>query len=909
MERKKIRNICLCFFLLCGLLFFSGTDVQAKPSESLVLDIYYTRYDGDYEDWSLWLWTDDTEGREYAFSEESGEGGAGIRIVLENIDENTRIGTLMKYKDWEKKDVEHDRYLDLSKAENGMLSVYFLQEEEEIFYAGQNTHTGQRILRAQYDDVNMVSFTLYAPGLSKEQAEELAVSIEEEEGGIYPLEELELAWEGNFIKGKGMLKEAAKLSGCNYLQVEDIEKKAIEAGAVFSSQAFEEAYTYEGDDLGAVYTKEATAFRVWAPTASKVEVRLYENGNGDGFLEAYPMERDEKGTWYRKLPGDYSGMYYTYLVTVLGETREAVDPYARACGVNGMRGMVIDLEKTNPQGFAEEKKPPLASFRDIILYEMSIRDYTIDEHSGVKEKGKYLGLTEEGTVNSEGQATALDYLGSLGVTHVHLMPCQDSGEVDEEHPEDSYNWGYMTQNFNVPEGAYSTDPYQGQVRVKEYKQMVQSLHKKGLRVVMDVVYNHTSEAGESNFNKIVPGYYYRIGEDGSYSNGSACGNEVATERAMARKFIVDSVVYWAKEYHVDGFRFDLMGLIDIDTMKLIRKELDKIDETIYLYGEGWTGGDSISTGVMAEAENVAEMPEIAVFSNVFRRGVQKYVSGIFEEELTKNSVLFGVVAATRQEITKETMGSWTKEPAQCINYASCHDGYTLWDLIRQNCSGETEEMWRKRNKLSAAIVMTVQGVPFIQSGEEMLRSKVAEGEPEKIYGNSYNAGDDVNSIKWDSISEYPDMVSYYKGLMAFRKEHKGLSYETAEEIEKNMKFLDGLPEQVIAYTVTEPENLILENEICMIYNPNKEQASLMLPKGRWKVYIDGERAGVEELASLNGKTQIQIPGIEPLVLVRTYIKVEVFYAGIGIGALAAIFAGIKIRRSRRKKHERSSNHQ
>lgn len=907
MKKKKIRNICLCSFFLWGLLLFSGVTVQADPSERLVLDIHYTRYDGDYEDWSLWLWMDGAEGREYAFSETSGEGGTGTQVVLENVDANTKVGTLIKYKDWEKKDVDQDRYLDLSKAENGVLSVYFLQGEEQIFYSGQDIKEGQRILKAQYDDVNRISFTLYHPGLSEEQAGKLTVSIEEEGGNVYPLKELELVWEGNLIKGKGMLEEAVKLSECNYLSIEGMEKKAIEAGAVFSSKAFEEAYTYEGDDLGAVYTKEATAFRVWAPTAGKVEVRLYETGNGDDFINSYPMERDEKGTWYLRLTGDYSGVYYTYSVTVLGETREAVDPYARACGINGMRGMVIDLENTDPQGFLEEAKPPLASFSDIILYEMSIRDYTIEEHSGVKEKGKYLGLTEEGTVNSKGQATALDYLGSLGVTHVHLLPSQDSGEVDEEHPEDSYNWGYMTQNFNVPEGSYSTDPYHGEVRVKEYKQMVQSLHKKGIRVVMDVVYNHTSEVGESNFNKIVPGYYYRIGEDGSYSNGSACGNEVATERAMARKFIVDSVVYWVKEYHVDGFRFDLMGLIDIDTMKLIREELDKIDETIYLYGEGWTGGDTISTGMMAQAENAVEMPGIAVFSNVFRRGIQKYVSGIFEEDFTKNSVLFGVVAATRQEMTKESMGSWTKDPVQCINYASCHDGYTLWDLIRQNCIGESEEMWMKRNKLSAAIVMTVQGVPFIQSGEEMLRSKAAEDDPEKIYGNSYRAGDFVNSIKWDSISEYPDMVSYYKGLMEFRKEHKGLSYETAEEIERNMKFLDNLQENVIAYTVTEQENLVLENEICMIYNPNQEEVSVMLPKGKWKAYINGRQAGLEELDVLTGKAEIKVPGIEPLVLVRTYIKPEVFYAGTGIVVLVAVFAGI--RKNRRRKHERSSNHQ
>lgn len=897
-------------FLMAGLLVMGGFSVQAEPLKELTLDIHYIRYEGDYEDWSLWLWTDGTDGKEYAFPGTSEEGWATAGITLKNVDENTRIGTLLKYKDWEKKDVEADRFLDLSKAENGVLSVYFLQEEKQVFYSAGELNMGRRIIWAGYDDVKQVSFALYCPDISQKQAEQLVVSVEGADGSLKPLKELEIKLEGNVVKGKGYLEEDMKLSDCNYLSVESMEKRVIEAGGIFSGKAFEEAYTYEGDDLGAVYTKEATAFRVWAPTAAGVKLNLYETGDGDDLLDSYPMEQDEKGTWYLKLSGDFSGVYYTYSVTVWGQEREAVDPYARACGINGKRGMVIDLEQTNPQGFLEETKPPLASFRDIILYEMSVRDYTIDKSSGVKEKGKYLGLTEEGTVNEKGEATALDYLGNLGVTHVHLMPTQDSGEVDEERTEESYNWGYMTQNFNVPEGSYSTDPYHGEVRIKEYKQMVQSLHKKGIRVVMDVVYNHTSDPGESNFNKIVPGYYYRIREDGTYSNGSACGNEVATERAMARKFIVDSVVYWAKEYHVDGFRFDLMGLIDLETMNLIREELNHVDESIYIYGEGWTGGDTISGNQMAESENAGAMPGIAVFSNVFRRGIQKYVSSIFEDGSTKNSVLFGVVGATAQEITKETMGSWTKDPVQCVNYASCHDGYTLWDLIRQNCSSESEAVWEKRNKLSAAVVMTVQGVPFIQSGEEMRRSKVAEDDPARIYGNSYNSNDFVNSIKWNDISEYRELAAYYKGLMEFRKSHKGLSYETAGEIQKNMRFLEADEENVIAYTVVEEENLILENKICIIYNPNMEEASAVLPKGKWKVYINGEQAGTEELAVLSGGKEIKVPGIEPLVLVRTYVKAEVLYGAAFTAVIAGIFvfAGSTGKKRRRREHEHSGNH-
>lgn len=898
---KKIKKYFMfCFFAALVVLFQRQT-VFAEPEDGLTIKIHYIRYNEDYDDWSLWLWKDGSDGAEYEFSNEDDGPGVSTQVELDQVTADSRIGILIKYKDWEKKDVNADRYLDLSKAEDGVLTVYFVQEQEEIFYSEEEVETGAQITKACVDDINQISFTVYCPDITVEQFKQTGVSIEEEDGSQYPLELSEVTKEGGLIKGIGVLDHQVDLSACNYLSIDGMEKKAVTAGAVFSTEAFEEAYYYDGDDLGAVYSKESTAFRVWAPTAGKVEVNLYESGDGDDLIESHPMEKSEKGTWYLKLSGDYDGVYYTYSVTVQGDTKEAVDPYARACGVNGLRGMIINLDQTDPEGFSEEKKPSLKSFSDIILYEMSVRDYTIDESSGVKEKGKYLGLTEEGTVNSSGESTGLDYLGNLGVTHVHLLPSQDFGGVDETHPEDSYNWGYGTQNYNVPEGSYSTDPYHGEVRVNEYKQMVQSLHKKGIRVVMDVVYNHTYDTDESNFNKIVPGYYYRITEEGDYSNGSACGNEVAAERVMARKFIADSVVYWAQEYHVDGFRFDLMGLIDIETMQLIRDRLDEVDDSIFIYGEGWTGGDTIAEGEMAESENAREMPGISVFSNVFRRGIQNYVSGIFDEGTAMNSVLFGVVAATENEMTRQSMGSWTKDPTQCINYASCHDGFTLWDLIRQNCISESEEMWKKRNRLSAAIVMTTQGVPFIQSGEELLRSKVAEDDPERIYSNSYNANDYVNSIKWDSISENKDMIAYYKGLMEFRKEHKGLSYETTEEIQELLNFIDGLEDNVIGYTVKEDKNWLFENTICIIYNPNDENTSVNLPKGRWKVYINGEKAGTEVLSTVKGGEAASIPDTSAFVMVRTTMKTEAIYGCAGaVAIIIAVLAVFLVFRKKRR---------
>lgn len=868
MNRK---TLCLLLYL-AGLMVFvlpaSKVLAAQKNETSLTIQFHYIRYEEDYKDWTLWLWHTGADGREYVFTHEEGKTEATATIHLTSFEEDTEVGILLKFRDWEAKDVEEDRYLDISRAENGILTIYLLQGEEQIFYGKEDLSEKQKLLYAAFDDLDRISFRAFCPGMTDKEVHD-QVFFEEEETGKSALSVIELFREGDVFTGVGVLDHAVDLTEISYLSVKDSERKKISMGDVFSSSAFEEIYAYDGDDLGATYNPEFTEFRVWAPTATRVEVNCYQFGEGGEPIESSQMERGEKGVWYRKLSGDYNGIYYTYSVTVQGEKKEAVDPYAKACGVNGLRGMVIDLDNTDPEGFQEEEKPELDSFSDIILYEMSVRDFTAEESSGVKNRGKYLGLTEEGTSNANGDSTALDFLGNLGVTHVHLLPVQDFAGVDEKNPEDSYNWGYNPLNYNVPEGSYSTDPYHGDVRIREFKQMVASLHRKGLRVVMDVVYNHTYGTEDSNFNFIVPGYYYRITREGKYSNGSACGNEVATERAMARKFIVDSVVYWAREYHIDGFRFDLMGLIDLETMRLIRGRLNEVDEKIFVYGEGWTGGSTISTAERAESVNASKMPGISVFSNVFRRGIQNYVSGFLEDDSARNAVLFGVVAATPNEITKQSMGSWTIAPSQCINYASCHDGYTLWDLIQQNCPGETKGDWEKRNRLSAAIVMTTQGIPFIHSGEELLRSKIKEGEEGRFFGNSYNAGDEVNSIKWDQISENREVLDYYRGLIEFRKAHSSLSYETVEELQENLQVLEETEENVIAFMVKENQNWFLRDTLYIVYNPNVHETSLSLPEGTWKVYVDAQRAGTEVLARKNGGGMLSVSALSALALVHT----------------------------------------
>ena len=457
------KSLGLVSLFLIILLLPTPMYVRAEQeSRTLELQIHYLRYNEDYENWSLWLWTDDKDGREYDFSNSSDTAfGVETTVIVPQAGDDTSVGILIKYGDWEQKDIEQDRYLDLSKAENRVLQVYLLQGDEHIYYSREDIRAEKCIRDASYDDVNQISFSLYIPGVTQEQTQGLKVRLDiPEENYQEELSDVTMQIEGNLVRGTGKTGRQAELSKASFLSIEGMENCPVKAGKIFDTAYFAENYTYEGDDLGAVYGKEGTSFRVWAPTSSHVVLNLYETGDGDDFLKSYEMEHSGQGTWKLYLPGDYKGVYYTYSVTVYGETREAIDPYAKACGVNGYRGMVIDLSETNPEGFSEEIKPELTSFNDIILYEMSVRDYTIDESSGVEQRGKYLGLTGKGTVNEDGESTGLDYLGNLGVTHVHLLPCQDFEGVDEENPTDSYNWGYMPQNYNIPEGSYSTNPYQ-----------------------------------------------------------------------------------------------------------------------------------------------------------------------------------------------------------------------------------------------------------------------------------------------------------------------------------------------------------------------------------------------------------------------------------------------------------------
>ena len=641
--------------------------------------------------------------------------------------------------------------------------------------------------------------------------------------------------------------------------------RAVEMSA-YSTEEFEAAYTYEGSDLGAVWSKESTTFRVWAPTADAVTVNLYEGGTAGeaDLMEQLEMTADVNGTWVATKEGDLNGVYYTYLVSVDGKENEACDPYARTTGVNGQRAMVIDLDSTDPEGWDEDVDPHYGSnVTDAIIYELHVRDLSSDPSSGITNTGKFLGLIEAGTVNSQGIPTGLDHMKALGITHLHLLPSYDYASVDETDPEAPFNWGYDPVNYNVPEGSYSTDPYHGEVRVKEMKQMIKGLHDNGISVVLDVVYNHVSNAETFCFNQIVPGYFSRISDSGVYSNGSYCGNDTASERAMVKKYIVDSVKYWADEYHMDGFRFDLVGLIDTETINECVAEVHKTHPNVIFYGEGWTMPTQLTKEgyTMTTQPNSTEVPGFAFFSDTIRDSMRGPVSNNSE-----NGYLAGKGGHT-STIRDAFMGkaTWCKSPTQTVNYASCHDNMTLYDRLTMSCPDNTVEERIRMNNLAAAIYMTSQGIPFVHAGEEMLRSKPTWNGG--FDDNSYKSSDKVNSIKWDNLNDpvYQDVVDYYTGLIAFRKAHPALRMTSAEEVAAHITPLPGLDFNVVACHIGSGANGE-ENEIVVIFNPRSSETVVTLPEGSWSICVNADDAGTTSLGT--AETEVTVEPISAMVLVK-----------------------------------------
>lgn len=645
----------------------------------------------------------------------------------------------------------------------------------------------------------------------------------------------------------------------------------------YSSEDFEKKYTYEKDDLGLNITGDTLIFKLWSPVAKNLIINIYESGdkNNDDIICSFDMEKEDKGVWCKKLEKKYIGKYYTYTIEYSdGDKNEFVDPYARSCGVNGNRGMIIDLSVTNPEGWEEDKNPNMnLSYCDSIIYELHVRDFSSLDSSGIENKGKFLGLVEENTtLNGEGKIkTGIDYLKDLGITHLHLLPFNDYEMLDESKPYDKneYNWGYDPKNYNIPEGSYSTNPFDGEVRIKELKETIKKLHENNISVVMDVVYNHTFNELFS-YNVAVPGYFYRFNDKNKLSNGSGCGNDVASERSMVSKFIVDSVLYWAKEFHMDGFRFDLVGLLDVDTINKIREEVDKLDNNIMLYGEGWLLKTDLSKDVYLTNQDNAEMlNNFALFNDDFRDLIKGsvfdeeekgYISGEFEDVDNLKNNLLG-------------LPEWSTEPKMAVNYTSCHDNYTLYDKICMSNPEITRDKAIEMNKLAASLAILSLGIPFLHAGEELLREKRENGE---FVSDSVRSSDEVNGIRWENLEdkEIKKLHDYYKGLIEFRKNNPILHIGTKEEVEEYAELLD-LDNNKAGFALSDKNEMIF-----IMFNPNetKEKVSLQLKDYSKKmdlenitayVYVDKDNSGnnpIKELSLKNNILECEIDKISACVI-------------------------------------------
>jgi pullulanase len=577
-----------------------------------------------------------------------------------------------------------------------------------------------------------------------------------------------------------------------------------------SIPAYDRYPIYSGKDLGLRYSPAASAFRIWSPSAQQARLIIYTNDSSVIPFKTVELTKGSAGTWWTNLKGDWNGFRYVFAVRIDDQWRkETPDPYARAVGLNGKRAVVLDLRQTDPSGWALDKSPPFSSRNlpaDAVIYELHLRDISIHPTSGIREKGKYAGLAEWNTKNSDGLSTGLSHLKELGVTHIHLLPFFDYNSVDESKPDSpQYNWGYDPLNYNAPEGSYSSNAGDAANRIRELKQLIAAIHLHGLRIIMDVVYNHTALTDSSSFNELVPGYYYRHTRDNRFSNATGCGNETASEMPMFRKFMLESVLYWAREYHIDGFRFDLMGVHDITTMNLLSDSLHRLRPDILLYGEGWTAGDSpFPDSARALKRNVARLHGIAVFGDDLRDGIKGSVFEVHDKGFAAGnlrdveSVKFGIVAACPHpqiDYTKVnySRAPWASAPSQVISYCECHDNNTLWDKLELSCPGASKEDREKMQRLALTIVLTSQGIPFLSEGTELLRSK-------KRIDNSYNAGDSINAIDWSTKQQHLPLVHYVQGLIQMRREHPAFRMTTAEQISRYLHF-ETAPAGCIAYTL------------------------------------------------------------------------------------------------------------
>lgn len=928
----------------------SSRNEASTADDEVTVTVNYYRPDQKYTDWEMWLWVvDGVDGSAYKFTEEvtspTKTGDKKWMSLTQKFsgvhDTGDAIGFIVRQPDWTK-DYDGDRFILGDEIENNNVTIWVVSSDETFYYSEEDIFMPV-FKSAIFSDESTVYITT-----SKAITNKSVLKIKEKESGAV-VGTLDCTVEG----AKEVGRTTAQISLDNGVKVDftktyvivdepagekDSEKNfgkelVVNKNPLYDTEDFTEAYNYDGA-LGVEYTAEKSTFTVWAPSASDITLNIYSSGNvTDTASEAsYPMTKGTKGEWTKTVEGDLENKYYTYSVKNGSKVVEVVDPYAKSAGQDGKRGMIVDFasEKATPNGWADQKEPTLKSNSEAVIYEAHLRDLTISPTSGVSEanRGKFLGLTETGTtVNGKegGSATGLDYLKSLGVTQVHFQPLFDFASVKEytgnakfqdeyESGEGQFNWGYDPLNYNVPEGSYSSDPTDGYSRVKEMREMVQALHNAGIQVVMDVVYNHVSSAKDSNFEALVPGYYFRTNTAGAYTNGSGCGNETASERYMFRRFMIDSVKHWTKEFKIDGFRFDLMGLHDVVTMNELAKELKEINPDVIIYGEGWTGGTSgmdTTLNKPALLANAADTPDIAYFDDAVR---DKLKGGVFDikekgfvsgEKATDAAVYYGAAGGVAHaDVGHILLGksAFAANPTQNINYVSAHDNSTLWDKLNASVKAD-EATLKAMNRMAAAAVLTSQGASFFLAGEEMLRSKpttatkvtAADGsyslkdeaydgrpnewvngsEPYYFSDNSYKSPDRVNAINWELIDANKDMVDFYRELIAIKKTFKQFQITKKADILKNVTILDADKADGVAwYVVKDPAS---DEYVVAAFNNNETAKQIPVPEATYDIHVNGERAKASEALETFTGSELTV-GARSVIIMKTRLDESMFNA-------------------------------
>ena len=881
-SRRVVGLVLALLTAMTGLVAIDAAPSHAATDKKVI--IHYQRQSASYNPWNVWMWYEGAEGQAFEFAKDGNtyltdSFGAYGEWTLPASGSAQSIGFIIRTANWDK-DPDGDRFITQFKDVNGTPTAEIWLKSGSKFIWTKQPSSQPSLLAAQVTGLKQLKLTF--DNNVDINAEKDNFTIRSASGADVAVANW-TAITGNASAGYTVfvnLVEQVRIGTAYTIDHPVYGLQESDLGSLWDLQTFNDQYYYSGDDLGNTYSSAHTDFRVWAPTADSVDLVTYTSATtpaAEGVV--YEMEQDVKGTWVKRLEGNQDGTIYVYRAHFAAKVNETIDPYARTVTINGDRGVVVDLDSTDPAGWAASTRPnnmgTTGNPTDAVLYELHVRDLSIDATSNIPaaHKGKYKAFTYLGTKYTKGKTstlTGLSAIKDLGVTHVELLPVYDFGSVDETGAGNQFNWGYDPKNYNVPEGSYSTNAADPKARIRELKEAILSMHNNGLRVNMDVVYNHVQDSTNFAFEKLVPGYWYRRDATGTKTSGSGCGNDTATEHPMVSKFIQDSVKYWATEYKMDGFRFDLMGLIDISTMNKIRTQLNGIDPTIIMLGEGWDMG-TLPQNIRATQQNSSKIPGIGTFNAIIRDGMK---GGVWDENaLGWVSGRYGDFASVQSGVVGNApfpglAGAWIGgiEPGQTVNYVESHDNTTLVDRLRKSM-GMNVPMTTiaKVSKLATGMLFVSQGVPFIHAGQEFLRTK-------NFNHNSYNSTDAVNSLKWNQRITYASNVSYLKGLLSIRKAHKAFRIPEADSIVENLEFLDGTFGQ-IGYKINGKAVGDSWGSIVVLANSNqKKTASFDVPKGTYKLVVDANTAGTKTIKTIvvKGKYtgKVVVPALSMMVLYK-----------------------------------------